>query len=55
MKQVKVKQDQTQMIKCKIMKFMKNIYLIVVSVLSITSSIAQEKSWDLQECVDYAL
>ena len=34
---------------------MKYIYIIVVSVLSITTSISQEKFWDLQECVDYAL
>jgi outer membrane protein len=34
---------------------MKYIYIIVISVFSITTSISQEKFWDLQECVDYAL
>jgi len=34
---------------------MKHIYIIVISVFSITTSISQEKLWDLQQCVDYAL
>jgi outer membrane protein len=34
---------------------MKHIYIILVSIFSITSSISQEKLWDLQQCVDYAL
>ena len=34
---------------------MKNIYLIIGAILSITSAFGQEKFWDLQQCVDYAL
>ncbi|MDB2321420.1 TolC family protein [Flavobacteriaceae bacterium] len=34
---------------------MKHIYKIVLSVFSITTSLSQEKLWDLQQCVDYAL
>ena len=34
---------------------MKNIFLIIGAVLSITSAFGQEKFWDLQQCVDYAL
>ena len=34
---------------------MKHIYIIVLSVFSITTSLSQEKLWDLQQCVDYAL
>ena len=34
---------------------MKHIYIIVISVFSITTSLSQEKLWDLQQCVDYAL
>ena len=34
---------------------MKNIFLIIGAVLSITSTFGQEKFWDLQQCVDYAL
>lgn len=34
---------------------MKNIFLIIGAILSITSAFGQEKFWDLQQCVDYAL
>ena len=34
---------------------MKYIYIIVLSILSITTSKSQEMFWDLKQCVDYAL
>ena len=34
---------------------MKYIFLIIVNLLCITTSLGQERLWDLQQCVDYAL
>lgn len=34
---------------------MKYIFLIITNVLCITTSLSQDRFWDLQQCVDYAL
>ena len=34
---------------------MKYIFLIIVNLLCITTTLGQERLWDLQQCVDYAL